>query len=63
MKRLLSISFFLVTCIILNAQKMENALTPRRQGLAVIAALEAKGDQAALKAAIPEALGNGLTVS
>ena len=63
MKRLLSISFFLVTCIILNAQKMENALTPRRQGLAVIAALEAKGDQAALKAAIPEALENGLTVS
>ena len=33
----------------MNAQNMENALTPRRQGLAVIAALEAKGDQAGLE--------------
>ena len=42
---------------------MENALTPRRQGLAVIAALEAKGDQAGLEKAVAEALDNGLTVS
>ena len=42
---------------------MENILSPRRQGLAVIAALEAKGDQAGLETAIAEALDNGLTVS
>ena len=42
---------------------MNNALTPRRQGLAVIAALEAKGDQAGLEKAAAEALDNGLTVS
>ena len=47
----------------INAQNMENALTPRRQGLAVIAALEAKGDQAGLEKAAAEALDNGLTVS
>ena len=34
---------------------MNQALSPRRQGLAVMAALEAKGDQAALKAQ-PESL-------
>ena len=42
---------------------MENELTPRRQGLAVIAALEAKGDQNGLEKAIAEALDNGLTIS
>ena len=42
---------------------MENALSPRRQGLAVIAALEAKGDQAGLETALAEALDSGLTVS
>jgi len=47
----------------MNAQNMENALTPRRQGLAVMAALEAKGDQAGLEKAAAEALDNGLTVS
>ena len=46
-----------------KAQNMNNALTPRRQGLAVIASLEAKGDQAGLEAALAEALDNGLTVS
>ena len=40
-----------------------NALTPRLQGLAVIAALEAKGDQAGLEAAVAEALDKGLTIS
>ena len=44
-----------------NAQDMNNALTPRRQGLAVMAALEAKGDQAGLEKAAVEALDNGLT--
>ena len=44
-------------------QTMNNALTPRRQGLAVMAALEAKGDQAGLEKAAVEALDNGLTVS
>ena len=44
-------------------QIMDNALTPRRQGLAVIAALEARGDQAGLEKAVAEALDNGLTVS
>ena len=39
------------------------ALTPRRQGLAVIAALEAKGDMPELEKAIAEALDNGLTIS
>ena len=42
---------------------MNQALSPRRQGLAVMAALEAKGDQAALEKAAAEALDNGLTVS
>lgn len=42
---------------------MSQALSPRRQGLAAIAALEAKGDQAALEKAAAEALDNGLTVS
>ena len=46
-----------------KAQNMNNALTPRRQGLAVIASLEAKGDQAGLEAALADALDNGLTVS
>ena len=46
-----------------NAQSMNNTLTPRRQGLAVIAALEAKGDQIALENAAAEALDNGLTIS
>ena len=46
-----------------TAQTMDIALTPRRQGLAVIAALEAKGDQAGLEKAAAEALDNGLTVS
>jgi len=49
--------------MIVNAQNMDNALTPRRQGLAVIAALEAKGDQVGLEKAIAEALDNGLTIS
>ena len=44
-------------------QTMNNALTPRRQGLAVMAALEAKGDQAGLEKAASEALDHGLTVS
>ena len=51
------------TILTMNAQNMENALTPRRQGLAVMAALEAKGDQAGLEKAAAEALDNGLTVS
>ena len=42
---------------------MDNTLTPRRQGLAVIAALEARGDQAGLETALAEALEGGLTVS
>ena len=46
-----------------TAQTMDISLTPRRQGLAVIAALEAKGDQAGLEKAAAEALDNGLTVS
>ncbi len=46
-----------------KVQNMNNALTPRRQGLAVIASLEAKGDQAGLEAALADALDNGLTVS
>ena len=62
MKRIL-IASFLLTCLTLNAQNMENALTPRRQGLAVMAALEAKGDQAGLERAASEALDNGLTIS
>ncbi len=42
---------------------MNQALTPRRKGLAVIAAFEAKGDQAGLSKALTEALDNGLTIS
>ena len=47
----------------MNAQNMDNALTPRRQGLAVMAALEAKGDQPALELALADALDKGLTVN
>ena len=46
-----------------HLKPMDNALSPRRHGLAVIAALEAKGDQAGLESALSEALDNGLTVS
>ena len=59
----------MIMAIPLNAQlsnkqqTMNNALTSRRQGLAVIAALEAKGDQAGLEKAAAEALDNGLTIS
>ncbi len=42
---------------------MNNALTPRRQALAVIASLEARGDQKALEGAIAEGLDKGLTIS
>ncbi len=62
MRRILWAGLFL-SCMIVNAQNMDNALTPRRQGLAVIAALEAKGDQVGLEKAIAEALDNGLTIS
>lgn len=47
----------------MNAQQMDQTLTPRRQGLAVIAALEAKGDQAGLGTALAEALDGGLAVN
>ena len=47
----------------IKTQEMDQVLTPRRQGLAVIPALEAKGDQTALEKALAEALDNGLTVS
>ena len=53
----------LLPSLYLNAQPMDNTLTPRRQGLAVIAALEARGDQAGLETALAEALEGGLTVS
>ena len=46
-----------------NENNMNQALSPRRQGLAVMAALEAKGDQAGLEKAATDALNNGLTVS
>ena len=64
MKRILFLALTaLLPCNIINAQQMENDLTPRRQGLAVIAAFEAKGDQTGLETALIEALDNGLTVS
>ena len=47
----------------MDTNPMHHALTPRRQGLAVIAALEAKGDQAGLEKALADALDGGLTVS
>ena len=46
-----------------NENNMNQALSPRRQGLAMIAAMEAKGDQAGLEKAAAEALDNGLTIS
>lgn len=53
---------------VINANNLDNidmnqTLTPRRKGLAVIAAFEAKGDQAGLSKALTEALDNGLTIS
>ncbi len=53
----------LLPCMMMKAQSMENVLAPRRQGLAVIAALEAKGDQAGLETALAAALDGGLTIS
>ena len=64
MKRIIiCLSAVLLTCITMNAQTMDHVLTPRRQGLAVIAALEAKGNLAGLEPALAEALDNGLSVS
>ena len=63
MKKILLVAALLLPSLITIAQEMNNALTPRRQGLAVIAALEAKGDQAGLETALAEALDKGLTVS
>ena len=63
MKRLILLAASLLSGLLLNARNMENELTPRRQGLAVIAALEAKGDQTGLEKALAEALDNGLTIS
>ena len=62
MKRLILLAASLLSGLLLNARNMENELTPRRQGLAVIAALEAKGDQNGLEKAIADALDNGLTI-
>ncbi len=42
---------------------MDNTITARRQSLAVIAALEAKGDQSGLETALAKALDNGLSIS
>ena len=63
MKRLLCIVAFMMPFMTMNAQNMEEILTPRRQGLAVIASLEAKGDIASLETAISDALDKGLTIS
>ena len=41
---------------------MEDILSPRRQGLAVIAAFEAKGDMSRLETALATALDNGVTI-
>ena len=61
MKRLLLSLTALAALTALKAQV--NMLTPQRQGLAAIAALEAKGDLAGLSKAIDEGLDNGLTVA
>lgn len=61
MKKILTLATLSLTCITINAQSMDIALTPRQQVLAAIAALEAKGDQAGLETAVAEALDNGLT--
>ena len=63
MKKHLCVFAFLLSVLTMNAQNMEDILTPRRQGLAVIASLEAKGDIAGLETAIAEVLDNGLTIS
>ena len=63
MRKLLLIATFIFIYMTINAQSMDNVLTPRRQGLAVIAALEAKGDQSDLETALADALDKGLTIS
>ena len=63
MKRICYFAALLLTCSTMNAQQMDQTLTPRRQGLAVIAALEAKGDQAGLETALAEAIDGGLAVN
>ena len=49
----------------MKTQTMEESgsMTPRRQGLAVISALEAKGDVTGLETALSRALDNGLTIN
>ena len=63
MKKHFCVFAFLLSVLTMNAQNMEEILTPRRQGLAVIASFEAKGDVTGLETAIAEALDNGLTIS
>ena len=63
MKRILLIAALLLPVLTVNAQNMDDILMPRRQGLAVIAAYEAKGDIAGLEKAIADALDKGLAVN
>ena len=63
MKNTILLAAILLPSLIINAQNMDHVLSSRRQGLAVIAAMEAKGDQAGLEKAAADALDNGLTVS
>ena len=63
MKKLILMVAILLPTLKTIAQDMNNTLSPRRQELAVIAALEAKGDQNALETALGSALDHGLTIS
>ena len=62
-KPIIVVALWMFALTLLSAQDMENTLTPHRQALAVLSALEAKGDQKALESAAAEALDSGLTIS
>ncbi|MCM1176167.1 MAG: carboxymuconolactone decarboxylase family protein [Clostridium sp.] len=63
MKKYMMIAATMTLGCILNAQNMENILTPQQQSLSAIACLEAKGDIVKLETAIGNGFDNGLTVS
>lgn len=62
-KKYLCMAVLLLSAMTIHSQDMDDTLIPRRQGLAVIAAYEAKGDMAGLRTAVTRALDDGLTVS
>lgn len=63
MKRITTAALLLAMCCRINAQIMENVLTPQQQMLSAIACFEARGDIGNLEKAINGGFEAGLTVS